>query len=313
MKAAQIKEYGDANVVTISQNVPRPSAGNGKIVVEVHAASLNPVDSIIRLGYMHKMVPLQFPATLGIDIAGIVVEGDSAAGGLKVGDRVFGGASALAGGTGAFAEFAAVPAASVAKAPANLSFAEAAALPLAGVSALQAIVETLKPAKGSTILILGGSGAIGSFAIQMAKKLGAHVVAVCRPSAIDYVKSLGADQVIDFERGTFPESLRDCDAIFDTAGGDAYKSSFVVLKKGGTSITMAGQPDLELAAKYGVTALGQMTGVTTARLDALAKLVTDGNVKVHVERVFPLDKVKEAFLARESGHLKGKIVLQIKE
>ncbi len=312
MRAAQITQYGDAGVVAIAQDVPRPAAGGGKVLVEVHAASLNPADSSIRMGYMHQMAPLHFPATLGIDIAGVVVETDPGAGTLRTGDRVFGMASAMAGASGAFAEYAAVPAGLLARAPAKLSFAEAAALPLAGVSALQAL-ETLRLSRGSTILILGGSGGIGTFAIQIAKKLGARVLATCRGSAMDYVKSLGADQVIDFEKAAFPASIHDCDAVLDTAGGAAYKGAFAVLKKGGTIVTVATQPDADLAAKFGVTAPGQMTEVTTARLERLSHLVADGSVKVHIDRVFPFEKVRDAFLAREAGHVKGKIVLRMKE
>jgi NADPH:quinone reductase-like Zn-dependent oxidoreductase len=163
----------------------------------------------------------------------------------------------------------------LARVPAGLSFVEAAAFPLAGVSALQAL-ETLKISRGSTILIQGGSGGIGTFAIQIAKKLGARFIASCRGSAVDYVKSLGADQVIDFEKSPVPGSLWDCDAVFDTAGGDVYKSSFSVLKKGGTIISIAAQPDTELAAKSGVTALGQMTDVKTPILDRVARLVEGG-------------------------------------
>ena len=282
------------------------------MLVEVHAASVNPVDSAIRSGYMHQMVPLHFPATLGIDIAGVVVEVGAGIGGLAPGDKVFGMASVLAGGSGAFSEYASVPAGMLAKMPASLSFTEAAALPLAGVSALQGL-ETLKVGKGSTVLILGASGGVGTIAVQMAKNLGARVIAVCRGSSADYVKSLGADQVIDFEKGAFPAGVRDIDAVFDAAGGEAYRSSFAVLKKGGAIVSVAAQPDAELAAKFGVTALGQMTEVTTVRLERLAQLVAAGSVRVHVERTFPLSKVKDAFLAREAGHIKGKIVLQIRE
>jgi NADPH:quinone reductase-like Zn-dependent oxidoreductase len=312
MKAAQITQYGDAGVVTISQDVPRPPAGKAAVLVEVHAASLNPADSFIRLGYMHKMMPLHFPATLGIDIAGVVVEADPGFGTIRTGDRVYGTASVMAGGSGAFAEYASAPAGTLAKAPTGLSFAEAAALPLAGVSALQAL-ETLKLPKGITLFIQGGSGGVGTFAVKMAKHLGARVVASCRGSAADYVTSLGADQVIDFEKVGFLESLRDCDAVFDTVGGEAYKASFAVLKKGGTIVSMGAQPDAELAAKFGVTAFGMRTDVTTARLDHLARLVNEGAMKVHLDRVFPLDKIRDAFVAREAGHLKGKIVLQIRE
>jgi alcohol dehydrogenase len=312
MKAAQISRYGEASVVEVTQDLPRPLGGDGKVLVEVHAASLNPVDSFIRLGYMHKMMPLQFPATLGIDFAGVVVEDDPKVGTLKSGDRVFGTASVMAGGSGAFAEYASVPAGLLAKAPAALSFLEAAALPLAGVSALQAL-ETMKLSKGSAILIQGGAGGIGTFAIQMAKQLGARVIASCRGSAVDYVRSLGADRIIDFEKTAVLASFRDCDAVFDTVGGDAYKGVLAVLRKGGIIVSMSAQPDTELAAKLGVTALRQMTEITTARLDRLAQLVAEGAVKVHLDRVFPLEMVQDAFRAREAGHMKGKLVLRIRE
>jgi NADPH:quinone reductase-like Zn-dependent oxidoreductase len=311
MKAAQITQYGDASVVAVTKDAPRPAVGPGQVLVEVHAASLNPADSAIRMGYMHTMAPLHFPATLGLDIAGVVVE-TAADGGFSKGDRVFGTAAVFAGGSGAFAEYASVPAAGLAKIPNGVSFTEAAALPIAGVSALQAL-ETLKLSKGSTIFIQGGSGGVGSFAVQIAKKLGARVIATCRASAVDFVRSLGADQVIDFEKGALPADLHDLDFVLDTAGGAAYKAAFAVLKKGGTILTIAGQPDAELAAKLGVTALGQFTQVTTARLESLSRLVAEGNVTVHLDRSFSLDKIKEAFLAREAGHVKGKIVVKIRE
>ncbi len=312
MKAARMEKYGDAGVVEILRDVPQPTAGGGRILVEVYAASLNPADSAIRSGYMHQMMPLAFPAVPGIDIAGVVAGTDPGVSTFRTGDRVFGTASVMAGGSGAFAEFAAVPAGLLAKAPAGLSFLEAAALPLAGVSALQAL-DMLKLEKGRTIFIQGGSGGIGTFAVQIAKQLGARVIASCRGSATDYVKSLGADQVIDFEKTAIAGNIRDCDAVFDTAGGAAYKGAFAVLKKGGIIVTIAAQPDADLAAKFGVTTLGMMTQTTSDRLDRLAHLVTSGAVKVHIDRVFTLDEVQQAFRAREAAHVKGKIVLQIRK
>jgi len=311
MKAAQITQYGDANVVAVRPDAPRPTAATGKVLVEVHAASLNPVDSSIRQGYMHQMAPLTFPATLGIDIAGVVIEADPAGPALNVGDRVFGSASVLAGGSGAFAEYASAPTAVLAKAPARMSFSEAAALPLAGASALQAL-ETLKPVEGSTILVVGGSGGIGSFAIQIAKRLGAHVIATARGPAVDFVKSLGVDQVIDLATGGLPTSIRKCDFVLDTAGGEAYKAAFSALKKGATILTMAARPDAELAGKHGVTALGQMTDVKGPILERLARLVDDGAITVHLHRSFSLEQVQDAFRVREAGHVGGKIVLEIR-
>jgi len=313
MKAAQIRKYGDAGVVTIAPDAPRPSAGGGRVLVEIHAASLNPADSAIRAGYMHAMAPLQFPATLGLDIAGTIAETDPGVGWLKAGDRVYGSASVFAGATGAFAEYAAVPAGLLAMAPKKLSFTEAGALPLAGICALQAIYEALKVGKGTRILIHGGSGGIGTFAVQMAKGVGAHVAATCRGSAEGYVKKLGADEVVDFEKSSFQSLLHDYDAVLDTRGGEVYAGSFSVLKKGGSIVTFAAQPDAERAAKHQVTALPLRGEVTTSRLDRLAKLVNDGTVKVYIHGVFPLEKIRDAFIARESGKVLGKVVLSIRE
>ncbi len=305
-----ISKYGDASVVSIVRDAAKPVAENGKVLIEIHAASLNPVDSMIRMGYMDKFAPLHFPAILGTDAAGVVTGIGAGTNAFKTGDKVFGSASVLAGGSGAFAEYASVPAGRIAKMPGNVTFEQAASLPLTGVSAFQAIYEYLKLDKGATILIQGGSGGIGSIAIQMAKTLGARVIATCRRSAADYVKSLGADEVIDFEKAGL-QGIRDCDAILDTAGGEAYKSLFACLKKGGTILTIAAQTDAELAAKYGVTSLGMMTDVTASRLESLARLVTEGKVKPFVDRIFPMDKVSDAFTAREAGRVKGKIVLQV--
>ncbi len=312
MKAVQISQYGDAGVLSLSTDAPKPAAGEGKVLVEVHAASINPVDSMIRLGYMAKMVPLRFPATLGTDVSGVVVEVGPGVPDLQQGDKVFGTASPLAGASGAFAEYAAVPAGVLARMPAGLGFPEAAALPLAAVSALEVIDEKLKVGKGQKILIHGGAGGIGTIAIQLAKLRGAFVSTTVRAEAGAYVKSLGADKVIDYQKEAFEKVLSGYDFVFDTVAGETYKKSFAVLKRGGTIISMLEQPDAELAAKHGVTALGQMTQVTTGRLNTLAELVRKGAIKVHVDRVFPLEKVKEAFLAREGGTVRGKVVLGIR-
>jgi alcohol dehydrogenase len=310
MKAVQISRYGDADVLTVTPEAPRPAAGEGKVLVEVHAASINPVDTMLRLGYMQKMAPLVFPATLGTDLAGVVVEVGQGVADLKKGDKVFGTASILAGGSGAFAQYAAVPAGTLARIPSGLAYSEAAALPLTAVSALEVIDEKLKVGKGQKILIHGGAGGIGTIAIQLAKHRGAHVATTVMAEAVGYVRGLGADVVIDFQKEAFEKNLDGYDFVFDTVAGETYKKSFAVLKKGGTIISMLEQPDLELAAKHGVTALSQMTQVTTARLNAIAELVTKRTISVHVERVYPMEKVKEAFLTRESGKVKGKVVLE---
>ncbi|MGA2613734.1 MAG: NADP-dependent oxidoreductase [Spirochaetia bacterium] len=309
MKAVQISQYGDAGVLTVTADAPKPAVGEGKVLVEVRAASINPVDTMVRLGYLAKMAPLAFPATLGTDVAGVVVEVGSGVADLKKGDKVFGMASVLAGASGAFAQYVTVPAGMLARIPAGLGFNEAAALPLTGVSALEVIDEKLKVGKGHKILIHGGSGGIGTIAIQLAKHRGAFVATTVMPEGVEYARNLGADKVIDVQKEAFEKVLSGYDFVFDAVAGETYKKSFAVLKRGGTIISMLEQPDADLAAKHGVTALAQNTQVTTARLNALSGLVSNGAIKVHVDRVFPVDKVKEAFLAREGGKVRGKVVL----
>jgi NADPH:quinone reductase-like Zn-dependent oxidoreductase len=197
----------------------------------------------------------------------------------------------------------------LARIPAGLSFTEAAALPLTAVSALEVIDEKLKVGKGQKVLIHGGAGGIGTVAIQLAKHRGAFVATTVLAEAVVYVRDLGADKVIDYQKEAFDKVLSGYDFVFDTVAGETYKKSFAVLKRGGTIISMLEQPNAELAAKHGVIALSQMTQVTTARLNAVADLVKNKTIRAHVERVFPVERVKEAFLARESGKVQGKIVL----
>jgi alcohol dehydrogenase len=312
MKAVQIEKYGDASVIEVRDNVPKPSAGPGQVLVEVRAAGLNPVDSMVMLGYMKEMAPLKFPATLGGDLAGVVVEVGQGVEGFKAGDRVYGAGSALAGSSGAFAEFAAVNAGQLAHMPAKLGFVDAASLPLVGVSALQALTETMKLKAGDRILIHGGAGGIGSAAIQLARHLGANVVATARGDAAGFVKRLGANEVVDSGKADDLAALAGFDAMFETTRSELYKATLSALKKGGVLVSMAGPPDAELAAKAGVTASGQGTQVNAERLAKLADLVAKGAIKAQVHRVFPLEKAKDAFAAREAGKIRGKIVLEVK-
>lgn len=311
MKAAQIKEYGDPSVVTV-QEIEKPAVKDGQVLVAVHAASLNPFDTIIRAGYMKEMVPLNFPATLGGDIAGEVIEIGAGVESVAVGDTVYGQANVVAGNSGAFAEYAATAAGQVAKAPSNVSSTEAASLPLVGVSALQAIHEHIALTAGQKILIIGGNGGIGRVAIQVAKHIGAYVATTTSSEGIETVKSLGADEVIDYTSQDFTELLHDFDAVFDTVGGDEFAKALTVLKQGGVAVTMAAQPDEAQAKELGVTAIAQMTHVSTALLEQLCELVESGVVKPSVGKEFKLDQVQDAFIARESGTVDGKVVLTIK-
>ena len=312
MKTAQINKYGGEEVLEINSKVSKPQAEEGKIVVEVHAAGINPIDWKIRQGYMAQMMPLQFPATMGGDFSGVVTEVGGGVLGLSVGDEVYGQAGVLLGGSGSFAEYASAPAQNVAKKPKNISHEEAASLPLAGVSAIQALFENINLKKGQKILIHGSAGGIGSFAIQLAKYLGAYVYATASAKDIKYVKGLGADNVIDYKSQKFEDIAKDCDAVFDPIGGETYTRSFDVLKKGGVVVSMAEQPNKELMEKYGVQAVNQFTQPNRERLDKLVGLVEQGTVKVHIDKTFSLDEASEALSYMETGHPKGKVVLQVK-
>lgn len=311
MNAAQILKYGGNEVIEIN-TVSKPSPGPGQVLVEAQAAGVNPVDWKIREGYLQQMAPLKFPATLGGDFSGTVIETGGKVSEFKRGDDVYGTALVLAGGSGSFAEFILADAKRVAHKPKNISHIEAAALPLAGVSAWQGIVEHMKLSKGQKILIHGGAGGIGSFAIQIAKHLGAYVATTVSRDDSDYAKGLGADEALDYKGQRFEELLEDYDAVFDTVGGETYASSFKVLRKGGIVVSMLEQPNQELMAKHGVTAISQFTQINTERLQKLAGLVEKSIVKVHIDKIFPLKKVADSLEHLRKESPRGKIVIDIK-
>lgn len=310
MKAARIQDYGDANVIKVV-DIDTPTPNNGQVLVKIRAASLNPFDTMVRAGFVKDMIPLQLPITLGGDIAGVVTEVGADISTFKVGDAVYGQASAVAGNSGAFAEFAITMPSQIARMPRNLTPVEAGAMPLVGVSALQALTEHLNLTSGQKIFIHGGSGGIGSIAIQIAKHLGAFVATTATGPGIDLVKSLGADIVIDYKTEEFANSLSDFDAVFDTVGGDDFVTAYKILKRGAVAVSMISPGNAELAESAGITSVHQMTRVTTDKLNALRELIESGIVTPRVGKVFPLSDVQAAFTARESGNVQGKIVLEI--
>jgi alcohol dehydrogenase len=312
MKAAQISEYGDPSVVKVVE-VDKPGASSGKVVVEVHAASLNPFDTGVRAGYMQQMIPLQLPVTLGSDIAGIITEVGEGVEGVAIGDKVYGQTTLGAGNSGAFAEFTTAEAGKVAKTPEGVNFTEAASLPLVGVSALQALTQVINLRPGQKLFIHGGAGGIGWIAIQLAKHMGAYVATTATGENISAVKALGADEVIDYKAQDFAKFLHDYDAVFDTVGGEDFTKSLNFLKRGGVAVSMRAQADEAKAQELGVTAQSQFTQVTTTALNTLRELVESGAVKPHVGKVFALDEVQAAFTACDSGAVKGKVVLEIKK
>jgi alcohol dehydrogenase len=311
MKAAQINSYGPKDAIKTANDAPKPQAQEGQVLIEVHAAGVNPFDWKLREGYMKEFIPLKFPATLGGDFAGIISEIGEGVSGLNVGDEVYGSANA-AGGQGSFAEFTPANADQTARKPKSVDFTVAAALPLAGTSAYQALVEHAKLQHGQKVLIHGGAGGIGTFAIQIAKNLGAYVSTTASSDDSEFVKSLGADEFIDYKSQKFEDLLKDYDVVFDTVGGETYKKSYKVLKPGGVLVSMLEQPDEELGSKYKVQAIAQQSRPTTERLTELAKLVDDGSIKVNVEKVFPLEQASGALASLQEGIHRGKVVIQVK-
>ena len=310
MRAAQIEEYGDASVIQINE-VNQPEPGDGQVLIKVVAASLNPFDTKLREGYMKAGIPLRFPATLGGDLAGTVVALGVGVTGLAVGDKVYGQANVVAGNSGSFAEFAATKASEVAQMPSNVDFEQAASLPLVGVSALQALVRHINLQAGQKLFIHGAAGGIGTIAVQVAKHLGAYVAGTATGEGAGRIAQLGIDEVIDYKVQDFAAELHDFDAVFDTVGGDDFAKALAILKPGGIAVSMIAQAE-EQAKALGVTAITQSTKVTTEMLDKLRELVDSGVVTPQVGETFPFAQIQQAFEARESGKIPGKVVLTMK-
>ena len=310
MKAALINRYGDSQAIEIVQNHPVPQAKAGQVVIEVQAAGLNRIDSILRAGYLQQMMPLSFPAVLGGDFSGIVREVGPNVEGIQVNDEVYGQSGSLMGGTGSIAEFTTAPAAKIAKKPLSLTMTQAAAFPLAGTSALQALEEHINIGPGQKILIHGGAGGIGSIAIQLAKHHGAYVATTVDGSDVALARSLGADLVIDYKTQAFTTIIKDYDAVLVTAA-NALADSYAVLKKGGILVSLAGTIDENAAKENQVKAIGQMSQANAKQLERLATLIDAGNIKPLIDKTFNLSAIKEAFTYFEQGHPKGKVVVNI--
>lgn len=307
MKAIQIKSFGGPEVLELT-DVQTPNLKEGQVLVEVFASSINPFDLYVLGGNAGGELPL----VLGGDFSGVVSKVTNDVSGLKVGDEVYGQALVFNGGSGAFAQIAASNAKNTAIKPKNINSDEAASLPLVGSSAIQALEDHINLSKDQKILIHGGAGGIGSIAIQLAKAIGAYVATTVSGDGMEFVKSLGADEAIDYKTQRFEEVVSNFDAVFDTVGGDTTDRSFTVLKKGGTLVSMVGISNSDLAEKFGVIAIGQFTKTTTDRLNRLSKYVESGKIKPQVDKVFPLEQFREAFEYMINESPKGKVVIKVK-
>ena len=310
MKAVTIEKYGGPDVLEI-KDIPMPIVGDHDLLIEVYAASVNPVDWKVREGYLKEMVPYKFPLVLGWDVAGIVKETGPHAILFRAGDRVFSRTDIARNGT--YAEYVAVDEGLVALMPDNLSFKEAAAVPLACQTAWQALVEIAQVKQGDKVLVHAASGGVGTFAVQIAKYKGAHVAATCGTASTRLVKSLGADEVIDYGKTDFSKSLHDFDIVLDTMGGEIYRNSFKTLKKGGTVISLLERPDEALARESGAKAEYMFLQPDGKRLGQIATLLSEGRIEAVLGIVLPLEEVKKAHAISQSHHAKGKIVLSVKD
>lgn len=311
MKAAQIKYYKDQ--IRVNPNLPHPSIQPGKVLVEVHGAGLNPVEGKIRDGLLKDIFPLQFPATLGSEFSGVIMEVGEGVSDFKKGDEVYGQTDIRGGQMGSFTEMILMSPQFIALKPKKLTHTESASLPVVGVSALQALMDTIGLKQGQKILIHGGAGGIGTIAIQLAKHIGAYVATTVSEKSKHYVKDLGADEVIDYKNQSFEDILRDYDAVLDNVGGETFLKSFQVLRKGGILVSKLPQEERkDLMDKHGVKAVTDFTRMSQEQLFRLAELVNKGVIKVHIDQAFPLEQAEQALTYLQTGHPRGKVVLEIK-
>jgi NADPH:quinone reductase-like Zn-dependent oxidoreductase len=306
MKAAFIERFGGPEVLQYS-DLPDPVAAAGEVLIDVAAASINGADWKVRSGQYSQAA---FPLVLGRDFSGLVAAADPGVEDLKVGDAVFGVLEA--GREGAYAEKLAIKAAIVAKKPDRLSHVNTAALALTGLTAISAIETTLQLKRGETILIQGGAGGVASFAIQLAKHIGAHVITTTSAANLDYVRGLGADEIIDYNAQDFTTAVSGCDAVFDTVGGEVAQKSFAVLKPGGRAAFIASGAQAPKPDRTDVTSLRPAVGRARAPLVRIAELVASGAVRPPEIKLYRLSQAAEAHRVSESRHFRGKLVFQVR-
>jgi NADPH:quinone reductase-like Zn-dependent oxidoreductase len=306
MKAAYIEKFGGPEVLKYG-DLPDPVAGPGQVVVDVVAASVNGADPKVCAGEYKQAT---FPVILGRDFSGVVSALGAGVTDLRIGDEVFGVLEA--GRDGTYCEKIAIGASIVAKKPAGLSHVDAAALALIGLTALRSVEDTLKLESGETILIQGGAGGVAGFAIQLAKHLGARVITTTSTGNLDYVRGLGADQVIDYKATDFRTAVKNCDAVFDTVGDEVATQSFAVLKPGGRAAFIASGAQAPKPDRSDVTALRPAVGRDRPPLERIAALHAAGAVRPPPVTLFELAKAADALRISAGRHLKGKLVLEVR-
>ncbi|WP_253852693.1 NADP-dependent oxidoreductase [Aeromonas sp. CA23] len=332
MKALTFKRYGKSPDIGLT-DLPRPTLKPDELLVEVHAAAVNPIDNMILTGIFKPILDFQFPATVGSDLAGVVTEVGSSVTRFKPGDAIFANIFDL--GTGSIAEFAVVPESAAALKPANLDFVQAASIPMVGLTSWQALKERAHLRAGQKVFIPAGAGGIGTFAIQLAKHLGAKVGTTTSTGNVALVRSLGADEVVDYKKQEFENVLRGYDAVLGTIRGDALEKSIGILTPGSKIVSLVGPLDaafardrrlnivltclfrlmsrkiMRLAKKRDVTYSFLFARPDGAQLAEIGKLLEQGHIRPVIDRVFPFEQAKEALAYLAQGHAKGKVVIKM--
>jgi NADPH:quinone reductase-like Zn-dependent oxidoreductase len=308
MLAWRVHKFGPPEVM-ILERVPRPDPGPGEVLVDVHAAGVGPWDGWIRAG--KSALPQPLPLTLGSDLAGTVAAVGSGVSDIAVGDQVFGVTNTQF--LGAYAEYAVASAGMLATKPGSLTYAEAASVPVVAVTAWQGLFDHARLEPGQTVVIHGAAGNVGAYAVQLARRARLRSIATAGTKDIEYVRSLGADKVLDYHTQRFEEEVKDADAVLDLVGGETQMRSFQVLRPGGKLISAVSQPDQDRAKQHGVTAAFFLVEVTTERLRAIADLIDRGELKTHVGAVLPFAGARDAHMMLEGQRLppKGKIILNV--
>jgi len=308
MKAVRIHQYGKATELKY-EDAPMPALGATDVLVKTVATSVNPVDWKIREGYLKTMINYTMPLILGLDVSGVVEAVGKDVSRFKVGDAVYSRPATNRNGT--YAEFVAINEKEISRKPNTISHVEAASLPLAGITAWEGLITHAKLSAGQKVLIHGGSGGVGTLAIQLAKSKGAFVITTTSSKNEALVKALGADEVIDYKSQAFETLVKNIDVVFDTIGGKTQELSWQVLKEGGILVSTVGQPSEALATKFKARGVFFFIGPNAEILDNLAKLVEAEKIRPVIGAEFALADIAKAHALSESGRAIGKIALYV--
>ena len=308
MKAVVIHAYGGPEVLQI-EDVPRPEPKENEVLIRVMAASVNPVDAMIRQGYLAKIIGDKFPLIPGMDVAGVVEKAGAKMSKFKAGDPVY--AFFTLASEGGYGEFVVANENEVAPKPKALTYEQAAAVPAAGSTAWKALVETANLSAGQTVLIHGGSGGVGHLAIQIAKARGARVIATASTANQDFIKQMGADVAIDYTKTKFEDIAKDVDVVLDAVGGDTLKRSYGVVKKGGIIVSIVDEPEQAALETHGIRGVSIRTDPKASTLEELTRLIDAKKMTPVVSQVLPLSEVVKAHEQIATRHTQGKIVLKV--